>query len=119
MDELEFEQDTKAVEEVQGDATSVPVEPGDKVVIKVTAEESKLLNEVRQIKAGEFKAEETEDIVDIIDNTLALQVPAVDGAKVTVEVPADAEAEVLDDVTLAVPEDTLADIITLVGNGVE
>lgn len=101
---------------VQGDATKVPVQPGDTVTVTLTAEESRILSNVKRIKEGKFKVkEEAEDIVDVIDDTLNLQVPAVDGAVVTVEIPADADTAALDDITIATDEETLADIITLVG----
>lgn len=99
------------------DATkTINVKPGDAVSITLTAEEESLIKEVKDIKAGNFKVQETEDVLDVIDNTLALQVPAVDGAVVTVEIPADAEAEDLDDITLSLDDDVIADIVTLVND---
>lgn len=104
-------------EEVTGDSTTVNVEPGDKVVITLSAAESKLLNEVKAIKAGKFgkKNEAEDELMAEIENTLALEVPAVDGTVATIEIPEDADAEELEDVSLTVGEDVVADIMTLVG----
>ena len=104
-------------EEVSGDSTTVNVEPGDKVVITLSAAESKLLNEVKAIKSGKFgkKNEAEDELMDEIENTLALEVPAVDGTVATIEIPEDADAEELEDVSLTVGEDVVADIMTLVG----
>lgn len=104
-------------EEVSGDSTTVNVEPGDKVVITLSAAESKLLNEVKAIKSGKFgkKNEAEDELMEEIENTLALEVPAVDGTVATIEIPEDADAEELEDVSLTVGEDVVADIMTLVG----
>lgn len=117
--ELEVEEapEEENSEEVSGDSTTVNVEPGDKVVITLSAAESKLLNEVKAIKSGKFgkKNEAEDELMDEIENTLALEVPAVDGTVATIEIPEDADAEELEDVSLTVGEDVVADIMTLVG----
>lgn len=108
------EPEVAAVEQVEGETTEIPVQAGDQVEITLTAEESALINEVKSIKNGEFKVAEADDVVDTIDKTLALEVPAVDGAVVTVTVPADADSEVLPNLVANVPEQVVADIVTLV-----
>lgn len=118
--ELEVEEapeEAENSEEVSGDSTTVNVEPGDKVVITLSAAESKLLNEVKAIKTGKFgkKNEAEDELMGEIENTLALEVPAVDGTVATIEIPEDADAEELEDVSLTVGEDVVADIMTLVG----
>ena len=118
-DEKEKEVAEKETQTIEGETTSIPVEPGDKIKITLSKEESAIIDEVKLIKSGNFKKNETKDIVDIIDNTLSLQVPAVDGAVATIEIPEDADVNVLDDVTMGVSEDVLADIVTLVGNAGE
>ena len=108
-------QDKEVSTQIEGENTSIPVQPGDKVTITLTKEEKDLITEVKKIKAGEMKAnEEKEDIIDIIDNTLALQVPAIDGTVATIEIPEDADIATAD-IDLAVDSDTMADIVTLVG----
>lgn len=111
------EEPAEEIEEVTGDSTTVNVEPGDKVVITLSAAESKLLNEVKAIKSGKFgkKNEAEDELMEEIENTLALEVPAVDGTVATIEIPEDADAEELEDVSLTVGEDVVADIMTLVG----
>lgn len=111
------EEPAEETEEVTGDSTTVNVEPGDKVVITLSAAESKLLNEVKAIKAGKFgkKNEAEDELMEEIENTLALEVPAVDGTVATIEIPEDADADELEDVSLTVGEDVVADIMTLVG----
>lgn len=104
----------KEITQVEGESTSIPVKPGDKVTVTLTKEEEEIINEVKQIKA---RKNETEDIVDVIDNTLSLQVPAVDGTVAIIEIPENADADELDDVTLGVSEEVIADIVTLVGEG--
>ena len=112
MDDI---QDKEVSTQIEGENTSIPAQPGDKVTITLTKEEKDLITEVKKIKAGEMKAnEEKEDIIDIIDNTLALQVPAIDGTVSTIEIPEDADIATAD-IDLAVDSDTMADIVTLVG----
>lgn len=100
--------------QVEGETTEIPVQPGDKIVVTLSKEEADLISEVRELKAR--KANEAEDdIIDAIDNTLSLEVPAVDGTIATIEIPEDADISALDDVTLGISEDVVADIVTLVG----
>ena len=98
---------------VADEITTIPVEPGDEVVISLAAQESKLIKGIKDVREGKLQPAK-EDIVDVIDNTLALEVPAVDGAVVTIEIPEDAEADALTDVNLAVDDKVMADILTLV-----
>lgn len=107
-------EEQKEITQVEGETTSIPVEAGDKITITLTKEEEEIINEVRQLKS---RKNETEDIVDVIDNTLSLQVPAVDGTVAMIEIPENADEEELDDVTLGVSEEVIADIVTLVGEG--
>lgn len=118
-DEKEKEQTQEKEKEnqtsIEGETTSIPVEAGDKITVTLSKEESEIIDEVKLIKSGKFRKNETEDIVDIIDNTLSLQVPAIDGTIATIQIPQDADQSELDDITLGVSEDVLADIVTLVG----
>lgn len=95
--------------------TTIPVEPGDEIVIQLQAQESQLIRGIKDLKEGKVKPIK-EDIVDVIDNTLALEVPAVDGAVVTIEIPEDADADVVDAVELSVDDSMMADILTLVSS---
>ena len=49
----------------------------------------------------------------MIDSTLSLDVPAIDGTVMTIEIPED--ADVAADIDLEVDEDTMLDIVTLAG----
>lgn len=109
----EVDKDLKEEVVVSNDVTTIPVEPGDEIVIQLQAQESQLIRGIKDIKEGK-KIPVKEDIVDVIDNTLALEVPAVDGAVVTIEIPEDADADELDSIDLSVDDKMMADILTLV-----
>ena len=109
----ELEDNTQA--EIQGATTEIDVQPGDTVVVTLTKEESDLIQEVRDIKAGKHKKNEEDTVLTEIDNTLSLSVPAIDGTTAIISIPADAE-DIPGSIEVAVSEDTVADILTLVGD---
>lgn len=113
MDIEAEDKEVKDAETVSDEITTIPVEPGDEVVIALQAQESKLIKGIKDVREGKLKPVK-EDIIDVIDDTLALEVPAVDGAVVTIEIPEDADADALADVNLAVDDTVMADILTLV-----
>lgn len=110
------ETEKEIMDQVEGEDTTIPIQAGDKVTITLSKQEKDIIDEVKAIKEGKIskknKAEE-EDIVDLIDSTLSLDVPAIDGTVMTIEIPED--ADVAADIDLEVDEDTMLDIVTLAG----
>lgn len=109
------ETEKEIMDQVEGEDTTIPVQAGDKVTITLSKQEKDIIDEVKAIKEGKIskKNEAEEDIVDLIDSTLSLDVPAIDGTVMTIEIPED--ADVAADIDLEVDEDTMLDIVTLAG----